>query len=65
MPRGLGIHNFHLGFTNKVLTLLRISVSSAGLPAWAMAIWVLAEGIPILAGNDGFRTGAGASPPKD
>ena len=47
----LGIHNFYLGFTNKGIAQLLISVLSFGALAAVSAIWGLIEGIMILTGS--------------
>lgn len=62
---GLGIHNFYLGYTQKALIQLLVSVLSLGILYVFMAIWGLVEGILILVGNEGFRTDAAGVPLKD
>ena len=47
----LGIHNFYLGFTNKALVQLLVSVCTCGIGAFPMWIWALVEGIQILTGT--------------
>lgn len=47
----LGIHNFYLGFTNKAVAQLLISVLSCGGLAVVSAIWGFIEGIMILTGS--------------
>ncbi|WP_294755126.1 TM2 domain-containing protein [uncultured Ruminococcus sp.] len=46
-----GVHNFYLGYTNKAIAQLLISVLSCGIFAVASAIWGLIEGILILTGS--------------
>ncbi len=48
---GFGVHNFYLGFTNKALAQLLISVLSCGTLAIVSYIWGLVEGIMILTGS--------------
>lgn len=52
---GFGIHNFYLGYTNKALTQLLISIIGGaitlGIASFAMWIWGLIEGIQILTGS--------------
>ena len=47
----LGIHNFYLGFTNRALIQLLVSVCTCGIGALPMWIWGLVEGIQILTGS--------------
>ena len=47
----LGIHNFYLGFTNKALAQLLMTVLSCGLLSFASGIWGLVEGIMYLTGS--------------
>ena len=47
----LGIHNFYLGYTNKALVQLLVSVCTCGIGALPMWIWGLVEGIQILTGT--------------
>lgn len=49
----LGIHNFYLGFTQKAVIQLVVSLVGAFLivPTLAMGIWALVEGIMILSGS--------------
>ena len=68
-----GVHNFYLGYTNKALTQLMISVGGLALSiltcgvsaiaATAMGIWGLVEGIQILTGT--IQTDAAGQPLKD
>lgn len=52
---GLGIHNFYLGYTNKALIQLLVSilggVVTLGIASFAMWIWGFVEGILILTGS--------------
>lgn len=51
----LGIHNFYLGYTNKGLTQLLVSLVgglvSCGIATIAMQIWALIEAIQIFSGS--------------
>ena len=47
----LGIHNFYLGYTNKGLIQLLVSVLTCGIAATAMWIWAIVEGVQILNGT--------------
>lgn len=46
-----GVHNFYLGYTNKAVAQLLISVLSCGFLAVVSSIWGLVEGIQILTGS--------------
>ena len=46
----LGIHNFYLGYTNRALVQLLVTVCTCGFGGIAMGIWALVEGIQILTG---------------
>ena len=47
----LGIHNFYLGYNNKAVAQLLITVLSCGILSFASGIWGLVEGIQILTGS--------------
>ena len=51
----LGIHNFYLGFTNKALIQLLVSIIgglvTCGIATFGIGIWGLVEGILILTGS--------------
>lgn len=47
----IGIHNFYLGYTNRALIQLLVTVCTCGLGGVAMGIWALVEGIQILTGS--------------
>ena len=51
----LGIHNFYLGYTNKgliqILVTLIGGIVTCGISAVAMQIWAIVEGIQILTGS--------------
>lgn len=51
----LGLHNFYLGYTNRALTQLLVSVVggivSCGIATIAIEIWALVEGIQIFMGK--------------
>lgn len=48
---GLGIHNFYLGYQNRGLIQLLVSLLTCGIGAVPMSIWGLIEGIQILTGS--------------
>ena len=56
---GWGIHNFYLGYTNKGIMQLVITILSCGIGA----IWGFIEGILIFMGN--INTDANGTPLKD
>ena len=47
----LGVHNFYLGYTNKAIVQLLISILSCGILAIVSSVWGLVEGIQILTGS--------------
>lgn len=51
----LGIHNFYLGFKNKAMTQILVSIVgglfSCGLATIAVQIWALVESIQIFTGS--------------
>ena len=47
----MGIHNFYLGYNNKAVAQLLITVLSCGLLSLVSGIWGLVEGIQILTGT--------------
>ena len=51
----LGIHNFYLGYTNKAVTQLLLtlvgSVITCGLSAIAVQVWAIVEGVQLLTGS--------------
>ena len=46
-----GVHNFYLGYTNKAVAQLLISILSCFILSPVSAIWGLIEGIMILTGS--------------
>lgn len=46
-----GVHNFYLGYKNKGLTQLLMTVLSCGILGVVTSIWGIVEGIQILCGN--------------
>ena len=58
-----GVHNFYLGYTNKGIAQVLISVLSCGALSVISGIWGLIEGIMILAGE--IKTDAKGNPLKD
>lgn len=46
-----GIHNFYLGYKNKAMTQLLLTVLSFGILSFISAIWGFIEGILILIGS--------------
>ena len=62
----LGIHNFYLGYTNKGIAQLLLTLIGGllcGIGAMASAIWGLIEGIQILTGS--INTDANGTPLSD
>lgn len=51
----LGIHNFYLGYTNKAVTQLLLTLLASfftcGLSAVAVQIWAIVEGVQLLTGT--------------
>ena len=43
-----GVHNFYLGFTNKGITQLLMSVLSLGILTPVTAVWGIVDGVMIL-----------------
>lgn len=58
-----GVHNFYLGYTNKAVAQLLMTLLTCGLLAAVSSIWGLIEGIMILAGE--IKTDANGNPLKD
>ena len=46
-----GIHNFYLGYNNKAIGQLLLTVLSCGVLSVISGIWGLIEGVLILVGN--------------
>ncbi len=46
-----GVHNFYLGYTNKAVAQLLITVLSCGTLSFVSGTWALIEGIMILTGT--------------
>lgn len=46
-----GIHNFYLGYTNKGIAQLLISVLSCGFLSFISGIWGLIDGVMIITGE--------------
>ena len=46
-----GVHNFYLGYTDKAIAQLLISLLSCGIFAVVSSVWVVIEGIMILSGS--------------
>ena len=46
-----GVHNFYLGYTNKAVAQLLITVLSCGTLSFVSGTWALVEGIMILTGS--------------
>ena len=57
------MHNFYLGYTNKAVAQLLITLLTCGLLSAVSSIWGLIEGIMILAGE--IKTDANGNPLKD
>mgnify|MGYP001325168639 FL=1 len=58
-----GGHNFYLGFTNKAVAQLLISILSFGLLAPISSIWALIEGVTLFSNN--YPMDANGIPLKD
>lgn len=58
---GLGIHNFYLGYTNKAIIQIVVTLVTCGFGA----IWGLVEGIMILTKSGNFLTDADGVPLTD
>lgn len=62
----LGIHNFYLGYTNRAVTQLLLTLLASsitcGLSAIAVQIWAIVEGVQILTGT--INTDANGCPLK-
>ena len=58
-----GVHNFYLGFNNKAVAQLLITILSCGLLSVVSGIWGLVEGILILTGEK--NTDAQGNPLKN
>lgn len=48
---GFGVHNFYLGYTNKAVIQIVVTVLTCGLGS----LWGIYEGIMILTGNEAFQ----------
>jgi len=62
----LGVHNFYLGYTNKAVTQLLVTLLGSlfcGIGAIIGGIWGIVEGIQILSGS--ITTDANGNPLKD
>lgn len=58
---GFGAHNFYLGYTNKAILQLVLTIFTCGLAS----LWGLVEGILILTKNENFLTDASGVPLVD
>ena len=58
-----GVHNFYLGYTDKAVAQLLITVLTCGFGAVASEIWGIVEGIMILTGS--INTDAEGNPLVD
>ncbi len=58
-----GVHNFYLGYNNKAIAQLLITVLSCCILSQISAIWGFIEGILILCGN--IKTDADGNPLVD
>ena len=56
----LGVHNFYLGYTNKAVAQLLITVLSCGILGIVSGVWGFIEGIMILTGS--INTDANGNP---
>jgi TM2 domain-containing membrane protein YozV len=48
---GFGVHNFYLGYTNKAVLQIVVTVLTCGLGA----LWGIFEGIMIITGNEAYQ----------
>ena len=46
-----GVHNFYLGYTNKAVAQLLITLLSCGTLSFVSGTWALVEGVMILTGS--------------
>ncbi len=60
-----GVHNFYLGYTNRAVAQLLITVLSCGALSIVSGIWGLVEGIYYLTGHIGYTTDAQGVPLQD
>lgn len=60
-----GVHNFYLGFTNKALAQLLITLLTCGIGSVVTSVWGLIEGILILMGKEKYRVDAKGIPLED
>ena len=58
---GFGVHNFYLGYTNKAIIQIVVTIFTCGIGS----IWGLIEGILILTKNESFLTDADGVPLAD
>ena len=58
----LGVHNFYLGYNNRAVVQLLLTVFGCGIGAVASWIWGLVEGICYLTGNEKYTTDADGRP---
>ena len=58
---GFGAHNFYLGYTNKAILQLVLTIFTCGLAS----LWGLVEGILILTKNENYLTDANGVPLVD
>jgi TM2 domain-containing membrane protein YozV len=58
---GFGAHNFYLGYTNKAILQLVLTIFTCGIAS----IWGLVEGILILTKNENYLTDANGVPLVD
>lgn len=58
---GFGAHNFYLGYTNKAILQLVLTIFTCGIAS----LWGLVEGILILTKNENYLTDANGVPLVD
>ncbi len=61
----LGVHNFYLGYTNKAIAQLLITLLTCGIGSVVTSVWGLIEGILILMGKEKYRVDARGIPLED
>ncbi len=58
---GFGVHNFYLGYTNKAILQIVVTIFTCGIGS----LWGLVEGILILTKNPSYLTDANGVPLAD
>ena len=58
----LGVHNFYLGYNNRAVVQLLLTIFGCGIGAVVSTVWGLVEGIFYLTGNEKYSTDADGNP---